>query len=101
MGPPVVYFDQTTAEIVVSHLQRHYPEAKVERVPRGFGVSVSPGRFLIVDQDDWHSDRKTIIRGIIAKAKKGDLEATKFLLEHSNFKFPDFKVNGDEEGLVD
>ena len=63
MDPPVVYFDETTAEIVASHLKRHYPGAKVERVPRGFGVSVSSGSFLIVDQDDWHSDRKTIIRG--------------------------------------
>ena len=101
MGPSVVYSDQATAQIVVSHLQRHYPGAKVERVPRGFGVLVSPGRFLIVDPDDWHSDRKTIIRGIIAKAKKGDLEAIEFLLKSSNFKFPDFKVNGDEEGLGD
>ena len=38
---------------------------------------------------------------IIAKAKKGELEAVEFLLEHSNFKFPDFKVNGNEESLGD
>ena len=89
--------DEPTAKAVVECVRRQYPNAKVETVPRGYGVSISPRRFVIVDPDDWDSDRKGIIRGIVEKAKGGDLEAVKFLLEHSDFEFPSFQVNGDEQ----
>ena len=54
---------------------------------------------VIVDPDDWHSDAKTIIRKVIENAKEGDLDAVRFLMEHSNFQLPSFRVNGeDNEG---
>ena len=61
-----------------------------------YHIHVEPGRFLIVDNDDISSDRHQIVRSVIERAKKGDLESVKFLLEHSDFKFPDFKVNGND-----
>jgi len=88
--------NETVATALADFLQREYPQAKVSQLPRGYsGVEVSPGRYVIVDPDDWDSDRKMITRKIVENAKNGDLDAVKFLLEHSDFKFPSFDVNGD------
>ena len=90
-----IRLDQPTAERLAEYMRREHPQAEAVQVPRGWGVRVSPRRYVIVDPDDWDSDRKLITRKIVDNAKKGDLEAIKFLLEHSDFKFPSFAVNGD------
>ena len=88
--------DETTAAAVVNYLRvRCFPEARTVRLPRGFGIEVSSGRLVIVDPDDWHSDAKTIVRKVVQNAKTGDLEAVRFLMEHSDFKFPPFDMNGE------
>ena len=76
---------------------RGFSNARAIPTRDGFGVEVSPGRMVIIDPNDCHSDRKIIERKIISKAKGGDLEAVRFLLDHSDFEFPDFKVNGNHE----
>ncbi len=98
MNDDALCLDNQTADVVVDYLKaRCFPEAKTVRLPRGFGVEVSPGRSVIVDPDDWHSDAKTIVRRVIEIARKGDLEAVRFLMESSDFKFPPFKMNGETE----
>ena len=90
--------DQPTAEAVVNYLKaRCFPEAKAVRLARGFGIEISSGRLVIIDPDDWHSDAKTIVRRVIQNARKGDLDAVRFLMEHSDFKFPPFSMNGETE----
>ena len=88
----------TTAEAVAEYLRgRCYPEARTRRLGRGFGIEVSEGRMVIVDPDDWHSDAKTIIRKVIEKAKEGNLDAVRFLMEHSDFRLPSFSAKDEEE----
>ena len=90
--------DAATAEAVVEYLRgRCYPEAQTRRLGRGFGIEVSEGRMVIVDPDDWHSDAKSIIRKVIKNARDGDLDAVRFLMEHSDFQLPSFRVN-EEDG---
>ena len=67
--------DQPLADAVVSYLRsRCFPEARVVRLARGFGIEVSSGRLVIVDPDDWHSDAKTIVRKVVQNAKGGHLD---------------------------
>ena len=90
--------DQPLADAVVSYLRsRCFPEARVVRLARGFGIEVSSGRLVIVDPDDWHSDAKTIVRKVVQNAKGGNLDAVRFLMENSDFKFPPFNMNGETE----
>ena len=58
-------------------------------------VEASPGRFLIIDNDDLHTDRQEISKAVIGNDKKGNLDSVKFLLKHSIFDSPDFKINGE------
>ncbi len=93
--------EEANAVVESLNRQQQHKEAKPVSVSPGssslmFYVEVEPGRFLIIDNDDINTDRNLIIRSVIEKAKKGDLDAVKFLLDHSNFEFPDFKVNGGE-----
>ena len=98
MKADALNLDNTTALAVVAYLRgRCCSEARAIKVDRGFGVEVSPGRMVIVDPDDWHSDGKTIIRALIKKAKDGDLEAVRFLMEHGDFTLPSFSVDDDPE----
>ena len=75
-----------------------FPDARafqVRHLKDEYHVEVSPGRFVILE-DDLHANRTDIIRAVIRKAKQGDLKAIRFLLKHSDFAFPSFKVNGDD-----
>ena len=95
MKADALSLDNATALAVVAYLRgRCFPEARAIKVDRGFGVEVSPGRMVIVDPDDWHSDGKAIIRALIKKAKDGDLEAVWFLMERGDFTLPSFSVDG-------
>ena len=92
-----IEFDGETAVKVLACIKKTFQKARIREVGAdAYHVEVSQGRFLIVENDDIHSDRSQIIRAVIEKAKKGDLDAVKFLLDHSNFEFPDFQVNGEE-----
>ena len=90
----VLWLDAPTSEVLAGYLKQHYPGAAAVEEDGKFGVAITQGKFLLIP-DDWASDTRAIVRKIIENAKNGDLEAVKFLLEHSNFTFPDFKVNGD------
>ena len=84
------------ATALLEHLQSHgFPNAQIVAANRGHAIEVSSGRMLIVDPDDWHSDAKAIVRGVIDRAKKGELDAVRFLMENSDFNFPSFKPNGE------
>lgn len=85
-----------SAAVLDSLKGQNFPNARCKEVEHSwFHIEVEEGKFLIIDNDDLNTDRNHIIRSVIEKAKKGDLDAVKFLLDHSNFEFPDFKINGD------
>ena len=92
-----VVFNWESALALQKHLKSDFPEANPIQVSHHkdeFHFEVSPGRFIILE-DDLHANRTEIIRAVVNKAKKGDLEAVAFLLKHSDLEFPRFKVNGD------
>ena len=92
-----VKLDGEATNVVLKSLKPIYPDASVVGCGDGmYHIQVEPGRFLIVENDDICSDRHQIIRSVVERAKKGDLESVRFLLEYSDFDFPNFKVNGDD-----
>lgn len=91
-----VVFNWESALALKNHLRSEFPEVQTKQIRHHkdeFHIEVSPGRFVILE-DDHHANRTEIIRAVIKKAKQGDLEAVEFLLKHSDFEFPQFKVNG-------
>ena len=94
MTDDALSLDEATAEVVVEYLRgRCFPDAKKIRLHSGFGIQVSPGRMVIIDPDDWHSNTKTIVRSLIKDATKGNLDAVRFLMKHGDFELPSFKIN--------
>ena len=80
MKGEIVTLNNQTAEAVADQLRQHgYPDARAVQVELGFGVSVSPDRYIILDPVDIHESALEVIEGIMKKAKGGDIEAAEWL----------------------